>query len=82
MASRTMTGNLISSSKDTDLRIGVVAALGLGIVVTLTAILAHVPQMTAESRSTITLSASAPEIARPAPKVIVQHQEATDHLIR
>ena len=81
-----MTSNLISSSKDTDLRVGVVAALGLGIVVTLTAILAHTPQMTAvshtTSRSAITLSASAPEIARPAPKVIVQHQEATDHLVR
>ncbi|NJO53992.1 MAG: hypothetical protein HC829_03370 [Bacteroidales bacterium] len=59
-----------------------VAALGLGIIVTLTAVLARAPQMTSESRATITLSASAPEIARPAPKVVVQNQDAAGRLVQ
>jgi hypothetical protein len=70
-----MNGNLISSSKDTDLRIGVVAALGLAIIVTLTAVLSHGQPVSAEPRASITLSASAPEFVRPASKVIVQHVE-------
>ena len=70
-----MNGNLISSSKDTDLRIGVVAALGLAIIVTATAVLCHGQQGSDEPRATITLSASAPEFVRPAAKVVVQHVE-------
>ena len=72
-----MTGNLISSSKDTDLRIGVVAALGLAIIVTLAAVISHGQAVSAEPRATITLSASAPEFVRPASKVVVQHVEDT-----
>lgn len=68
-----MNGNLIASSKDTDLRIGVVAALGLAIIVSITAVLCHGHQIPAEPRTAITLSATAPEFVRPAAKVIVQH---------
>ncbi|ALK08282.1 hypothetical protein [Blastochloris viridis] len=70
-----MNGNLIASSKDTDLRIGVVAALTLAIIVTLTAVLSHDQQGSTAPRTSITLSASAPEIVRPAAKEIVQHME-------
>jgi hypothetical protein len=68
-----MNGNLISSSKDTDLRIGVVAALGLAIIVTATAVLSHDRQIPTEPRAAIALSASAPEFVRPPAKVVVQH---------
>lgn len=76
-----MTSNLISSSKDTDLRIGVVAALSLAIIVTLIAVLTHGQDVSAEPRTSITLSASAPEFVRPASKVVVQHVEDTGHAV-
>ena len=77
-----MNGNLIASSKDTDLRIGVVAALGLAIIVTLTAVIGHGQTGPAEPHASITLSATAPEFVRPADKVIVQHVEGVDSTVQ
>lgn len=69
-----MTGNLISSATDTDVRIGVVAALCLAIVVTLAAIETRHSKAATEPGGTITLSGSAPELVRPSPKMIARGQ--------
>lgn len=63
-----MSGNLISSGTDTDLRIGMVAVLSLAIVVSLAAVLSH--RATAEGQGTVVLSASTPEIIRTVPEIV------------
>jgi hypothetical protein len=65
-----MTGNLISSGSDTDLRIGMVVTLALAIVVSVVMIVGH---PATEARRVVALSASAPELVRPAAKLVAEH---------
>jgi hypothetical protein len=55
------------------MRVGVVAALGLAIVVSVTAIAGH---QATDNSARVALSASAPEMVRPAPKLVAQHPDA------
>jgi hypothetical protein len=62
-----MSGHLNSSGSNTDLHIGVVVALALGIIVSVAAIVEH--------RGAVTVSASALEIVRPTSRLAVQQPE-------
>jgi hypothetical protein len=77
-----MTGNLISSGSDTDVRIGVVAALSLAIVISAAAFVSQRGEP--DRRGTVVLSASTPEIVRTSPemvrtgpKLLAQHPDGT-----
>jgi hypothetical protein len=65
-----MTGNLISSGSDTDLRMGLVVALSLAVVVSVVAI---VGPRQLQDRGMVTLSASAPEMVSQSPKLVAHH---------
>lgn len=66
-----MTGNLISSGRDTDLRMGVVVALALAVIVSVAVIVEH---ENIEARSKVALSASEPEMVSQTPKLVAHHQ--------
>jgi hypothetical protein len=74
-----MTGNLISSGSDTDMRIGVVATLALAVVISVAAVVSH--RGGGGEGGTVVLSASTPEIVRAAPKVVAQHPEGAVFVI-
>jgi hypothetical protein len=65
-----MTENLISSGSDTDLRIGMVVTLALAVVVCVATIVGHPAP---EARGVVALSGTAPEIVRPAARLVAEH---------
>ena len=67
-----MHDNLISSARGTDLRIAVAVALGLGMVLLIGTLAVRQAPAAVADRPHLTFSAAAPEIVRPAPKVLVQ----------
>jgi hypothetical protein len=74
-----MTGNLVSSGSDTDMRIGVVAALSLAVVISVVAVVGH--RGAGGEGGALVLSASTPEMVRAAPKVVAQHPEGAVFVI-